>query len=681
MNSYYHNTIGQFLLESDDQILGKLTSLISHDHFQQLSSQNISWANFIENIKIQFHELIRLHPESCDWTILLEYKIPRVAKRIDMVIIASDLIFVIEYKDSIGSFDNSYKRQLEDYCLDLRDFHKESLNQRIVPILYVAEGRVSSTKKESNLTDPIKPIIYSNTQSFALSISNAFKSYHRTEAEAINPMAWDKSNYNPTPTIVQAAQSLFAGQGVENITRSHADSANLSITTDTILNAIRAAKTNNDKIICFVTGVPGAGKTLVGLNIVHKEELFEENKTLAAYFSGNGPLIKVLREALTRDKFELEKKRAKQVGTKPHSKDDIKRKVNTHIQNLHNFISDLYRSEKAPPEKIAIFDEAQRCWNAEHFYNKNNGNKNRNPNAIVLRKSEPQLLLEIMDRNKDWAVMVALVGGGQEINTGEAGIGEWGRVVSTHFPHWKVMVSPELLHGDDSVAGNKLFKKIPESIIIKTTENLHLKVSQRSYKAKNLSTWINAVLNNDPINAKSIIQPLLKDFPIVLTRNLDLAKNWLISKQSGTRRIGLIASSGALRIKPYGLNVKESIDEPKWFLNEPEDVRSSYYLELPATEFAIQGLEIDWSGLCWDLDLRRKDGQWDFKKFVGTKWNRVHKEDDKLYTLNKYRVLLSRAREGMIIWVPDGSADPIYGKKDDYDEVALYLEDCGLETI
>lgn len=681
MNSYYHNTIGQFLGESDDQIVGKLSSQISQDHFQQLSTQNISWANFIENIKLQLTKLGEQLPESSDWSILLEYKIPRIAKRIDMVIIGHDLIFVIEYKDSSGSFDNSYKRQLEDYCLDLRDFHKESLDKKIVPILYVAQGQISNVKKDSNLSDPIKPVIYTNTDGFASVVNQAFKNHHSPLKEPINPTQWDNSDYNPTPTIVQAAQSLFAGQGVENITKSHADSQNLTTTTNTILNAIKQAQSNNEKVICFVTGVPGAGKTLVGLNIVHKEELFEENKTLAAYFSGNGPLIKVLREALTRDKYETEKAIAKNCGSKAPVKEDIKRKVNTHIQNLHNFISDLYRSEKAPPEKIAIFDEAQRCWNAEHFYNKNNGNKNRNPNALIIKKSEPQLLLDIMDRHEDWAVMVTLVGGGQEINTGEAGIGEWGRVVSTHFPHWKVIVSPELLQGDDSVAGNKLFKSTPSNVEINTTEDLHLKVSQRSYKAKSLTTWINAVLNNDPAKAKSIIKPLLKDFPIVLTRNLDTAKSWLRSKHSGTRRIGLISSSGALRIKPYGLNVKEPMDEPKWFLNEPEDVRSSYFLEIPATEFAIQGLEIDWSGLCWDLDLRRKDDQWDFKKFVGTKWNKVNKEDDRLYTLNKYRVLLSRAREGMIIWVPDGSADPLYGKKEDYDEVAEYLRDCGLETV
>ncbi|WP_417611551.1 DNA/RNA helicase domain-containing protein [Owenweeksia hongkongensis] len=681
MNSYYHNTIGQFLLESDDQIIGKLTNQISHDYFQQLSSQNISWANFIENVKQEFANLVQLKPVASGWSILLEYKIPRIAKRIDMVIIANDLIFVIEYKDSVGSFDNSYKRQLEDYCLDLRDFHKESFNKTIVPILYMAEGHANNTKRESNLTDPIKPVIYTNTGDFASSIYHAFQSYCNPAVDSINPTKWNNSDYNPTPTIVQAAQSLFAGQGVENITKSHADSQNLTTTTDTILNAINRAKSNSEKLICFVTGVPGAGKTLVGLNIVHKEELFEENKTLAAYFSGNGPLIKVLREALTRDKYDTEKAIAKKRGSKTPVKEDIKRKVNTHIQNLHNFISDLYRSEKAPPEKIAVFDEAQRCWNAEHFYNKNNGNKNRNPNALIIRKSEPHLLLDIMDRHRDWAVMVALVGGGQEINTGEAGIGEWGRVVSTHFPHWKVMVSPELLQGDDSVAGNKLFKSTPSNVEIKTTEDLHLKVSQRSYKAKSLSAWINAVLRNEPFEAKSIIQPLLKDFPVVLTRNLDTAKDWLRTKQSGTRRIGLISSSGALRLKPYGLNVKESMDEPKWFLNKPEDVRSSYFLEIPATEFAIQGLEIGWSGLCWDLDLRRNDGQWDFKKFVGTKWNNVNKEDDRLYTLNKYRVLLSRAREGMIIWIPDGSADPLYGKKEDYDAVAEYLTNCGLETI
>ena len=678
MNAYYRATIGQFLGQSNEEIIGILSNKVSQDHYQLKNSQNFSWQQFLDECQQQFSELVKNHAHCAEWSILLEYKIPRIASRIDMIIIASDLLMVVEYKAGEGDFDLSYIRQLQDYCLDLHDFHKESSGKKILPLLLLSQASV----RPDDISDHklIKPMVFSSSNLLAENAYKSFKKYSDPKAEPINPYKWDRSEYYPTPTIIEAAQSLFAGQGVQEISQSHAGAKNLTITTQSLLDAIEKSRINNEKTICFVTGVPGAGKTLVGLNIVHKEDLFKEGKSVAAYFSGNGPLIKVLREALARDKyFRLKKNKVDE--NKKLNIGSVRRDVRTHIQNLHSFISDLYNSGNIPPEKIAIFDEAQRCWNAEHFYRKNSQNQNRTTSTIYEKKSEPELLLEIMDRHKDWSVMIALVGGGQEINTGEAGIGEWGRVIKDRFKHWNVLVSPELLEGDDSVAGNKLFSELPKNITYETNPYLHLNVSRRSYKAKEVTEWVNAVLANEPQDAKKIFEKLQTKFPIKITRDLGTAKYWLNKRQSGSRRTGLIASSGALRLKPYGINVKEPIDEPRWFLDGPEDVRSSFYLEIPATEFGIQGLEIDWAGLCWDLDLRRSNGKWVFKRFRGSKWTEINKPVERVYTINKYRVLLTRAREGLIIWIPDGSKDELYGKKQWYDEIANYLKDCGVLEI
>ncbi len=286
-----------------------------------------------------------------------------------------------------------------------------------------------------------------------------------------------------------------------------------------------------------------------------------------------------------------------------------------------------------------------------------------------------------MDRHEDWAVIIALVGNGQEINTGEAGIGEWGRVLKQKYNHWQVHISPELLLGDPNNSISTLFEKKPNNIDIQTNESLHLSVSQRSFKANNLNDWVNAVIDNKPVKAKELYSTIHENYHIFITRDLLHAKQWLIKLKHGNKRIGLVASSGGLRLRPYGINTKEGINVPYWFLNDENDVRSSYYLEIVATEYKIQGLEIDWAGICWDGDLRRDGDKWGYKNFIGTKWGNVNKSQDQRFLLNKYRVLLTRAREGMIIWVPEGDKDDITRSPKIYDPIFEYLKACGVKEI
>ena len=591
---------------------------------------------------------------------MLEYPIARREKRIDVVLIAGTIIIVIEFKAGQENGED----QLMDYCLDLRDFHYESRNKIIVPILLSQENKQKQySLYQSN--DAIQDIIYANSNIFFGIIRSILE--HFNSKETIDYKLWDNSPYSPTPTIIEAAQTLFSGKSVAEISRSHAGTKNLTKTTNAVIKAIELAQKNKEKIICFITGVPGAGKTLAGLNIAHHTEYQQEQESLATFLSGNGPLIRVLREALTRDAY----KRLKKVDSKTKKKEQ--ERIIAFIENVHRFV-DAYFLDKGtiPNNKIVIFDEAQRAWNAEHSMRK-----------FQRPHSEPEMMFNIMDRHQEWAVIVALIGGGQEINTGEAGLREWGKNIEENFSHWKVYISNELKEGNHSTGDLTLFESVPTNVKIIEDSDLHLDVAIRSYKAEELSRWVSLVLLNKPIEAKEVFSKSLNNYEIVITRNLQTAKEWLKNKCRGTRRMGLVASSGGRRLRAYGLDVKSELEEADWFLNARGDTRSSFCLEVPATEFAVQGLELDWVGVCWDADLRRDKNGWKFKSFRGTEWTdvSVKNQDKRKYILNKYRVLLTRAREGMVIWIPEGDVQDRTRLPEIYNPIYSYLIECGVKEI
>ncbi|MEP6846679.1 MAG: DNA/RNA helicase domain-containing protein, partial [Panacibacter sp.] len=386
---------------------------------------------------------------------------------------------------------------------------------------------------------------------------------------------------------------------------------------------------------------------------------------------------------LSRDHFERQTAlfKSKQIDTRPKKKDSD-HKVKSQIQNLHHFIKYYLRNYKEPTERIVVFDEAQRCWDAKQFSNKAKQNQNRERNPFLIEeKSEAELLFEFMDRHEGWSVIIALVGGGQEINTGEGGIAEWGKAIRKKYKNWEIHISPQLLFGDSSTSGQTLFQSIPDNVIIHTNNDLHLSVSQRSFKASNLNAWVNALINNQSEEAFNLSDSISKTYPLFITRNIESAKEWLRQKKSGTKRIGLVASSGGLRLKPYGIHVREEIDEALWFLNDENDVRSSYYLEIAATEYKVQGLELDWVGICWDADLRKLNGVWDFKNFSGTEWKRTGTTSEQQFLLNTYRVLLTRAREGIIIFVPEGDIRDSTRLPEFYNPIFTYLKSCGMNEI
>lgn len=651
-----------FCQTDDAAILGHLTTGSVVEGFSTIRrSQSLAWKTTIAILKQCGKQLLE-SGFAANWQILLEYPVPRRAKYIDAVIVASGLIYVLEFKVGKVDFVPADVRQVEDYCLDLCDFHAESRNRTLIPFLIATQTKRTCTCVE----DPshfVKSTRCCSADDLAESLIVTSRKFESADNILIDASAWNQSPYTPTPTIVEAAQALFAGQSVDTIARCEAGVTNLTNTSQAIVRAIHDAQENRRKVICFVTGVPGSGKTLAGLNVVHNPSWQEESDGLSCFLSGNKPLVDVLCEALTRDHHARNPK---------VSRKEASRRVETFIQNVHRFVDEYVDNspDKVPPERVLLFDEAQRAWNAEQSAKKFDRNF-----------SEPSMLLGIMDRCPDWAVIVALIGNGQEINTGEAGLPEWGRTLREDFSHWTILVSPELAwRTSTSDSQWTLFDERPDQLAIQIEEHLHLEVSVRSYRSEMVSAWVNQVLSGDTRAAINSMQRM-SSYPVLLTRSLDRAKRWLRSQARGTRRSGLVASSGARRLRAYGLDVKAELDIAHWLLNPPEDVRSSYYLEVPATEFAIQGLELDWVGVCWGGDFTRHSDNWLLRRFRGHRWEQVRQDDPRRYLVNKYRVLMTRAREGIVIWVPPGDPDDPTQSVELMDETADYLVQCGVKLL
>ncbi|MCM2312911.1 MAG: DUF2075 domain-containing protein, partial [Steroidobacteraceae bacterium] len=452
------------------------------------------------------------------------------------------------------------------------------------------------------------------------------------------------------------------------ITRSDAGAVNLQRTSAAIAGVIASAKATPQKAICFVTGVPGAGKTLVGLDIATKYA--EEGQLHSVLLSGNGPLVAVLREALARDKVTREQEAGRKI-----TKKEARAPVQAFIQNVHHFRDAYLKDPRAPIDHIAVFDEAQRAWNKHQtakFMQQKRGHKD-------FQMSEPEYLISCLDRHEDWAVIVCLVGGGQEINTGEAGIGEWISAVTSRFPHWHVHISPHL-HDSEYGSGEALRALEAHSNVV-LDPDLHLAVSMRSFRAENVSALVKCLLDVDLPGARDNLARLNAQYPIVITRDLARARAWVRAQARGSERYGVVVSSSAERLRPHAINVRAPMDPIHWFLHDKEDVRSSYYLEDVATEFHVQGLELDWTCVVWDGDLRLAGNDWGHFSFAGSRWQRVNAADRKMYLKNAYRVLLTRARQGMVIVVPEGdSCDPTRSPAH-YDETFGYLSNIGFPVL
>jgi hypothetical protein len=651
--AYYGADLAQFRTQTAESILGSLTA---RSEFAVEPAQRDAWLSEIALLKATL--------EMSQGAVFLEFVVPRLGSRIDAVLIIGAAVVVIEFKVGERHVNTNDVNQVWDYALDLKNFHKGSHTASVFPILVATELKHVDVAEPSAASD----LVFSPMCCGPAALTDALRFALRTAVgPALDPAAWCRAPYQPTPTIIQAAQSLYANHSVQEIARHDAGATNLAITSLRVEELIESARTARRKSIVFVTGVPGAGKTLVGLNVATQRH---DDQTHAVFLSGNGPLVKVLREALVRD--EVERSRRKGQRTR---KGDVEQKVKAFIQNVHHFRDEGLSQVGPPTDRVVIFDEAQRAWNAPmtaDFMRRKKGRPG-------FTQSEPEFLLSYLDRHQDWAVVICLVGGGQEINRGEAGIAAWLEAVLKSFPSWEVHISPSLT--DSEYAAASALDGIVTSGRVLTDKALHLSTSMRSFRAEDVSRAVKALLDREVQLARDLVQRIAGRYPIVLTRSLDTAREWVRSRARGSERFGVVASSSAMRLKARGVDVRLEVDPVKWFLNGPDDTRSSYYLEDAATEFQVQGLEIDWSCVAWDADFRSTASDWSFHSFVGTRWIGVNNSDRRNYLRNAYRVLLTRARQGMVIVVPDGDTRDATRQPGYYDGTFGYLRDVGLEVL
>lgn len=595
--------------------------------------------------------------------LFLEFNIPRMGSRVDAVLLIGPIVFVVEFKVGESKFDRAAIDQVWDYALDLKNFHQGTHSLVVVPILVVTEAQESLALEWVASNDGVYRPLLVNPAGFRNVVDTALTS---VEGPSVDQAQWAQAPYKPTPTIVEAARTLYARHGVEAIRAFDAGKKNLGETARRIEELIDEARSKNRKIICFLTGVPGAGKTLVGLNVA-TQHARTDNPTHAVLLSGNGPLVAVLRAALSRD----EKARLKRLKRKPKKGTDP---VKQFIQNVHHFRDEAGKSDAPPADHVVVFDEAQRAWN--HAMTANF--MKRKKKISNFPDSEPQFLIRYVDRHKDWAMILCLVGGGQEINRGESGIAAWIDAVRTTFPHWHMYISSRLTDSEYAAGGE--IEKVQGSANLHWEDRLHLSVSMRSFRAERVSTFVKTLLDCERGQAKEELKNL-KRYPVVVTRDLARAKDWVRSRARGNERYGLLASSKAQRLKPHAIDVRVNTDPVHWFLDGKEDTRSSYYLEDAATEFQVQGLEVDWACVTWDADLRFSGSNWRYHHFRGSKWQNVKNADAQSYLKNAYRVLLTRARQGMVIFVPYGEAGDPTRPASFYDPTFDYLVSLGLPVL
>lgn len=674
---FYSDSLATFLYEDEASILGELAT---NNSFALDLTQRDAWLRQIAILKTSLRAI------SIPGHIYFEYSIPRLGRRADVVLILGSVVFVIEFKVGESGYPASAFDQVWDYALDLKNFHETSHTCLISPVLVATEAPYRAPViAQSGHTDRVLEPILCNAESLAAGLLAVLAAF---DDAAVDPERWEAGRYSPSPTIIEAALALYNGHSVEEIMRRDAGAEHMQATVGCVEEIIAWAKETRQKAICFVTGVPGAGKTLVGLNVATRHArvgVVREEETgrsahptaettddcLSVFLSGNDPLVKILREALARDSVA----KAAERGVK-RKKETARSEVKAFIQNVHHFRDECLVDAGRPPiEHVAIFDEAQRAWNLEQtasFMSRKKG-------KAGFSQSEPEFLISCLDRHPDWAVVVCLVGGGQEINTGEAGIAEWIDSALRSFPDWHLFVSSRLV--DREYATGQAVAKAQEHGHCTIRDTLHLGVSMRSFRAENVSHFVKHLLDLEVELARDAYQQLASRYPLVMTRDLSRAKRWLRQQARGSERFGIVVSSQALRLKPQAIDVRTPVDPIHWFLGPKSDVRSSYYLEDVATEFQVQGLELDWACVTWDADFRLTDTGWGHFSFVGDRWQRINKPERQEYLKNAYRVLLTRARQGMVIVIPEGTEEDPTRSRPFYDHTFEYLASLGVTKL
>lgn len=696
----YYSSIHEFYEKSEKEILGQI---FSEEQYDATTKTREAWTAEIRILKSSLQKF----KDDEHAFVFFEYTIPRVDGRIDCGLIIHGCLFVIEFKtgEQKDGDLSTYHNQLLQYAVDLKNFHFESYDFPLIPVLLI-ESSKRNTRTLSFYDENAKfyNIATINENGLAYIIDAALS--ENSNAKVIDPIQWLHSPYCPTSDIVEAARQLYDHHTVADIRRSDAKGENLVRTTDKIMSLIHQAKKNHEKYLCMITGVPGAGKTLIGLSVA-TEYKNEEHLNHSVYLSGNHPLVTVLQEALAVDAWNKKKKELDEVLSKisdskerkqykkdhkvlkTDSESEVKQfiqmiylwrreylkgiKVEGRGKDAHIIKDDDYYNGKGesfiPYDHVAVFDEAQRTWNASALVK---DVKKKFGGDYFPMWSEARFLISCMDRHPDWGVIVCLIGNGQDINHDEAGIADWIESIK-HFPNWKVYAPVNFIKDVDC---SKIAHQLVEE------NDLHLKANLRSIRAENVSAFVDALLLPEAEAAGAILKEI-DHYPIVLTRDFDTAKTWLKNHAHKGDRYGVIASSKAQRLRPLAIDVSHSkeLNVKQWFLGNHKNVHSSYYMEDIATEFQIQGLEIDWACVAWDGDFLYQDNHWVHRRFITSGWQNINKDYLQNYQTNAYRVLLTRARRGMIIFVPEGDRDDATRKKEYYDGTYEYLRSIGIPEI
>ncbi len=665
MASFYRSKVSEFLAVSHGEILARLsTEYARRGYASQYTDQTLTWERDIRSLRQALVQCIQSDGSAENWGVLLEFSIPRKEKRIDAVLLIHDEIVILEAKSGVDLFPA--RRQIEEYALLLHYFHKASAERRIVPII------VSPEAGELDLDSLNQYEMFPQLATYWVGkvINTSWNNLHTVldvvaeqNTDQADTAFWDESPYHPVPSIIEAAIALRSGLSIREIAQCEASEHEIGAVRQTIQAHVDHARAKNEHVICFLTGVPGSGKTLVGLSLAHSHE---NQKNAIHFMSGNGPLVKVLQHLFTQE--------SRKCGA---NATNARIEARTLIENVHIFARNYMDDDQREPSNHAIiFDEAQRAWNRAQ--NKKKFNRDY---------SEPEMLLGIMERHQDWAAVIALVGGGQEINDGEAGLEEWGRALARSSTQWAIYASPEVLEGGPSTAGHRLFDNATRQLEVRTNPELHLRTSNRSLRAENLATWVNHVLDGNANDAAAL--HITDKFPIFLSRDLKETRAKLRKQGIGLIRYGLVGSSGAARLRAEGLEPNSTFhaDYPweQWYLASETDLRASFQCEVFATEFEIQGLELDWIGLCWGGDLVWNESHgWRLRKLLpgpNNRWISIKKEDRRVYRKNAYRVLLTRARQGMIIFVPKGDSKDTTNSPDEFESTVEFLLSCGIMPL
>jgi len=687
--SYYRNSVREFLADNCDKILKNLSFSLT-EKFDANNETLKSWESQVSVLQSELGKIVAKNPSADKWRIILEYEIPVLGKRIDVVVLANNVIFVVEYKDGDSCTGKSALLQAQDYALKLHDFHSESRNKVIVPLALGNFHHVDVCLD----SDPGAGGVC-NIKSFAQQILRCISKWSDA-ANNHDLEKWDSAAiFHPIPTVFDAACLSISEQNVEELKHAKASATNLTHTQNVVISEIIDAKKRGVKKLIVITGVPGAGKTLAGINaVVAAKKVLEKDHEQTVFLSGNLPLVRVLSEALKRD--------AKKRGESGSKNEAM-------INNMHRFIESSYKSKAAPAAKFIVFDEAQRAWDKKK--NARNG----------YETDEASMILESMALHEDWAVLLALVGNGQEIHSGEAGLCSWGDAILQH-PSWEVVTSPVALNGDDTESDityenkdNLLFRgHTPSSIKVTKQQFLHLGDPLRSYEFELSAKWVELVLKGDKIGASKLLAPsddrAKLELPVFITRDLVKCRAWLRDEFiSKNRRAGFIASSGAIRLRSDGIEppTKDFIQAfqkyERWFLDSHVDEYegdelikagshySSNKLEVAMSEFEMQGLEIDVACLLWGGDLVFLDGKWVPRNFSDTSstWKPI-KESKKgeeggnnlrKRKISKYRVLMTRYRYRMVIYVPPGKTDDSSMNSAEFDSTYEFLVGAGARAI